>query len=135
MLAAEDIKLIGTVLGMLVGAGTVVVGVVQAIGNSKDQAVKIATEAIKVVVGDLDALGTKEEADKVAILTRLNEIDLWRKDINGQLKLIGAHMEFSNTVANEQKNVMASLVASTQQIAVSVAGIQSVCNFRKGCEA
>lgn len=134
MLVHEAVKLLGAALGLILGTGTIVVGVVQAINKGTADAKAFATESIKVIHQDVDALRHSVAADQTTILTRLNEIDLWRKDINGQLKLIGAHMEFGNKLLEAQNNVTTSLAKSNQEMAVALAGIQSVCKLKSGGE-
>ena len=53
----------------------------------------------------------------------LNEIDLWRKEINGQIKMFGMQLEFGNKISDEQKIQLSILTASHQQVAISVGSI------------
>ena len=140
------VKIFGAMLGLIMGVGTIVVGVVKAIDKSKKEAKDFASATVKAAVEErishesmiqeeVAALKERREYDQVQILTRLNEIDLWRKDINGQLKVIGAHMAFSNRLLEEQKNAWALLAASNQQMTIALAEIRQFCRLKSGGEA
>jgi len=139
------LKIFGALLGLIMGVGTIVVGVVKAIDKSKKEAKDFASATVKAAVEErishesmiqeeVAALKERREYDQVQILTRLNEIDLWRKDINGQLKLIGAHMQFGNQLLEEQKNATALLATSNQQMSVTLAEIKQFCRLKSGSE-
>ena len=60
---------------------------------------------------------------------RLNDVDLWRKEINGQIKRYGLQLEFQNKIAMEQKDVIKEIAHSTTQTSIKLAVIMQHLNI------
>jgi uncharacterized phage infection (PIP) family protein YhgE len=132
---------ISTVLG-LAGVGSVVVGVVQAINNTLNTAKEYVDKKAESVssefrAGDkalMDMLSKLVESsaqDSKLFVARINEIDLWRKEINGQLKLISQAMEFTNKLLDEGQAHVRTLADGQHQINVSLARIAEFIESQK----
>ena len=52
---------------------------------------------------------------------RLNEMEKWRKDMNGQLKLINERQKFTNQILEEQKNSLGLAVQSINTLSTNIA--------------
>jgi putative protein kinase ArgK-like GTPase of G3E family len=60
---------------------------------------------------------------------RLNDVDLWRKEINGQIKRYGLQLEFQNKIAMEQKDVIKEIAHTTTQTSIKLAVIMQHLNI------
>ncbi|MFH0989822.1 MAG: hypothetical protein V1799_07390 [bacterium] len=133
----EALKIAGILVTIFLGVGSVIVGIVKSINGSKEESKKFAAEEItkesderclndKSLQTAIERLATLHASDKVVVMERLAELDLWRKEINGSLKVISTHMEYSNKILSEQKVMVSALAVSQQQLAISIAEIRSV---------
>jgi hypothetical protein len=126
-------------VGIVVAVGGVITGTYALIGRSRKRAEVYAKAQIQVcqsahTTGNAELTGKINElsSQQALIFPRLNDIDLWRKEINGQLKLFGQSAEFQNRILDEQKNHLQSLAGTTQQMAITLATLtQCLRNLEK----
>ncbi|GEM_PF-3180074 len=132
--AVVIVKIIAEILGGISLVGGIVFGFVTYINrqvkNGVDDFSKLTAERATVKDDSISRLiqalenHIKEYSEmKGLTYEHLNEIDLWRKEINGQIKMFGMQLEFGNKISDEQKIQLSILTASHQQVAISVGSI------------
>ena len=124
----------GGVLGVVSTIGGIVWATVALVNASRDKAQLHAEKQVQTcssnhaqnneqLINRLSELATNHQNDSRLIFDRLNDIDLWRKEINGQLKLFGERTHFSNQILEEQKAHIQTLATSQQQMALTLAAL------------
>ena len=124
----------GGVLSVVGTIGGIVWGTVALVNASRDKAQLYAERQVQAcsnnhaqnneqVVKRVDEIAQVHQNDSRLIFDRLNDIDLWRKEINGQLKLFGERTAFSNQILEEQKAHIQTLATSQQQMALTLAAL------------
>ena len=122
----------GGVLGVATAIGGIVWGTVALVNSSRDKAQAFAENQVKTcqanheqgntaLLEQISKIVDNHESDSRLIFSRLNDIDLWRKEINGQLKLYGERTGFLNQILEEQKTHIGTLAGSQQQMALTLA--------------
>ena len=124
----------GGVLSVVGAIGGIVWGTVALVNASRDKAELHAEKQVQACANNhaenneqlmsrVSELATNYQNDSRLIFDRLNDIDLWRKEINGQLKLFGERTQFSNQILEEQKAHIQTLATSQQQMALTLAAL------------
>jgi hypothetical protein len=138
------LKAVCTVLGTSAVFGGVVFATVkyinsqirQAIAGHEDVVVKREQVCAASKDGTIEKLvqaiaeHVKSNASSEELINkRLNEVDLWRKEINGQIKRYGLQLEFQNKIAEEQKDTLKEISHSTNQTSIKIAVIMQHLNI------
>ncbi len=137
----ETVRMVAWVLGMIISIGGVVFGNIAFIRKNKKEAQAAAKKYSDALLLEMEArYKTEREAimtqfqavidlsktDVKLIFTRLNDVDLWRKEINGQLKLIGQQSEFTNRILEGHVRHLETIATVTQSLTVSLAEIKGI---------
>jgi hypothetical protein len=134
MTEIDVVKMIAEIIGACSVVGAAVFGVMKFVAGHVngeiDKYDELARKREELRDGTLNSLMESlknhfenQNGQEKLIFGHLNEIDLWRKEINGQIKMFGIQLEFANKISESQKDQIIVLVASHQQTAISVARI------------
>jgi len=132
MVLSESIKILGTVITMMVGIGAIIRGIVSYVGtvktetvgmfqNNCDRDTKTRDDHHAALIAQITILVQQVNTDKTLVFEHLNEIDLWRRDINGQIKLSAQNIGFMNKNLDETKEALQHLAQAQQEMAVAMA--------------
>lgn len=151
----EIVKVVALFIGATVTVGGVVFGTVMFVRKSEDKARVDARQYTDNLLASLDQrrsvehnhtlerLEQRHNIEREAIMTqfnslldlskndvkltfcRLNDIDVWRKEINGQLRLLGQQSEFTNKILEGQGKHLEALTTVNQQMSISIAEIKT----------
>ena len=136
----ELLKAVVAVVGMVVAVGGAVFGTVMFVRKAKEEAKKESNQYAdllllametrhnterQAIMKQFDSLLDLSKNDVKFIFVRLNDVDIWRKEINGQLKLIGQQSEFTNKILEGQGKHLETLATVSQQLVVSVAELKA----------
>lgn len=110
---------------IIIAIGGVIFGTIKLIqsksSNAKSEALEQTNKDIESVrkIHDVELKEIHTEMNEIT--QRLDELDNWRKDMNGQLKLINERQKFTNQILEEQKNNLVLVTHSLHTVSTNLA--------------
>lgn len=108
------LEILNIVIVIVLGVGSMVYAVINLIQqkskNAKNEAIEQHNKDIEQIHIEMNTL-----------TERINEMDKWRKEMNGQLKIINERQKFTNQILEEQKNTLVLVSQSLNAMATNVA--------------
>ena len=113
-----------SILFIILSIGGIIYGVIKVIQEKSKEAKTDASEELIEL--------KKEQDEKMTHLSkRLDELDGWRKDMNGQLKLMNERQQFTNLILTDQKSQLTLVTDALNSVAKSLAVMgESVRNLK-----
>lgn len=109
----------------IIGGVAVVVGAVWGIFSFiKSSEVTIKKEVdseLEKVYLDRESCQESQQSEFIKVTNRLNELDIWRKEMNGNLKLIGEKQGNTNMILSEQKMQLTSITEAMHEVSKQIA--------------
>jgi len=135
----ETVHIILYTIGAIVTVGGVVAGFIYKINKAREDSIKESKEKLeeteKYINEDIKDLENKfTDFVKSTYLSaeyvnkRLLDLDLWRKEINGQIKLVGSELQHTNKLIEVQSEQLKTLTTSNNSLVTSIAVIAEVIN-------
>lgn len=120
----DYIQLAESILFIIMTLGAIIYGVIKLIQEKSKEAKTDASE-------ELIELKKEQDAKMVNFSKRLDELDGWRKDMNGQLKLMNERQQFTNSILTDQKSQLSLVTDAMNSVAKSLAVMgESVRNLK-----
>lgn len=118
----EIINLIGT---SIIIFGGIIYGTIKLIQSksksAKDEAIIQSNKDIEFIRKSHDQEIKEIHVELNTVTERLDEVDKWRKDMNGQLKLMNERQKFTNQILEEQKNNLVLVTQTLNSLSTDVA--------------
>lgn len=110
----DYIQLAESILFIIMTLGAIIYGVIKLIQEkSKEAKTDASIELVEL---------KKEQDEKMMNFSkRLDELDGWRKDMNGQLKLMNERQQFTNSILTDQKSQLSLVTDAMNSVAKSLA--------------
>lgn len=118
-------EIIGIILTLVLGIGSIIWGTVSLI-------IKNSTVAKEEAISELKKVKDDHEYKLKKMDLQIDELDKWRKEMNGHLKLLNTKYEITNSLIVEQKESLKSITSSISFIKTSLAVInESMSNMKQ----
>ena len=120
----DYIRIVESILFIIMTLGAIIYGVIKLIQEKSKEAKTDASE-------ELIELKKEQDEKMVNFCKRLDELDGWRKDMNGQLKLMNERQQFTNLILTDQKSQLSLVTDAMNSVAKSLAVMgESVRNLK-----
>lgn len=120
----DYIRIVESILFIIMTLGAIIYGVIKLIQEKSKEAKTDASE-------ELIELKKEQDEKMVNFSKRLDELDGWRKDMNGQLKLMNERQQFTNLILTDQKSQLSLVTDAMNSVAKSLAVMgESVRNLK-----
>jgi len=120
----DYIQVAESILFIIMTIGAIIYGVIKLIQEKSKEAKTDASE-------ELIELKKEQDGKMLHLSERLDELDGWRKDMNGQLKLMNERQQFTNMILTDQKSQLTLVTDAMNSVAKSLAVLgESVRNLK-----